>query len=105
MRVGRTLGLVTLLLFAAPWAATLTVGGLWLLILAPKRWPALWLESLAAGTAFVSAGLLVFGVCVADRLFPLARRLSSRAEAAFSAVLLLSCVALVWLGVRAFWPA
>jgi hypothetical protein len=70
----RRLSLTLLILLASPWAALLTLAGLWLLLGASDH-PALgpWPRAVGGVTA-ACAGLLIFMCLVADRLFPRASR-------------------------------
>jgi Kef-type K+ transport system membrane component KefB len=70
----RRFSLTLLILVATPWAALLTLAGLWLLLgtsdhATPGPWP-----RVVGGITATSAGMLVFMCLVADRLFPRASR-------------------------------
>lgn len=70
----RALGLVLRVGAAWLWGGAMGVAGLWALLSAPREWPAfagLWR---AGGLAALGAGLFVFMVLAADRLFPRADR-------------------------------
>jgi len=72
-------------LLALPWAGSLVVGGLWLLLVLAPRFDSVRTVAATAGITALAAGHLVFFVLVADRLFPDAgRRLGRRVELAAS---------------------
>lgn len=104
MRVPRavSLGLVTLV--ATPWAAALTIGGLWLCMEGTARWPAFAEVVLVSGVTLAAAGQHVFLACVADRIFPAgARFLGPWIELPICLIVLLGAGAMVWLGMEALW--
>lgn len=74
MRIRRSVSLGLLTALALPWAASLVVGGLWVLLTGGDWLGLSPIQRLSAGIAGVAAGSLVFSFCVADRLFPGASR-------------------------------
>lgn len=98
MRLSRVASLSLVIVVAVPWAATLTVGGLWLALTASVRWPQMAPALISAGIAAIAAGQLVFAVCVADRCFPrVSRSLGAAIEIVALAALVAGIVVLMWL--------
>jgi len=93
-----------LMCVAVPWAVGLSIGGLWLCLDAPSRWPGMASPLWIAGLTVLAAGQLVFLVCVADRVCPLgARVLAAWLELPICVLVLLGAVALVWHAGTAMW--
>lgn len=65
--VGR---LLLRILLASLWAAMLTLGGLWVMLEWPIRFPAYRPACLVGGFTAIIAGQFVFCALVADRLYP-----------------------------------
>ncbi len=75
-----------LILTATPWAAALTVTGLWLAFTGWKVLPGARIACVIGGAFWVVSGQLLFMCLVADRLFPRAsRRLVGASEIGLSA--------------------
>jgi hypothetical protein len=82
--------------FGSAWALTLAIAGLWLCFTAPARWPMIGTAAMFAGIAVLAAAVLVFGVLVADRLFPGAeRRFAWGVELCSSLFMVLGAVAVL----------
>lgn len=96
MRIERRVTLVLLVVAASPWALTLTVGGLWLVVNGlPGAEGAGKLAVRSAGLAALAGGQIVFLCCVADRVFPRAsRRIRSWVELVMCGALLTSVLAM-----------
>lgn len=92
MLIPRTLSLAARLAASSAWASTLVLPGLWLLIDGPQTISIPLSIRVPAGLSAVAAGLLIFMVGVADRLFPAVHRgeLTWRIELATLAVFLLA---------------
>ena len=95
MHVPRAVSLSLLAALAIPWAAALSLAGFWLLSpIAADLWPSGWAVTLSAGFALLTAGQLVFLVCVADRFCPAAgRRIGPWLELPLCVALFASCLA------------
>ncbi len=66
---------------ATVWAGSLSLGGIWLMMVGPRRLPSLTLACWMGGLAAIAAGQFIFEALVADRLFPSAsKKLSLTAE-------------------------
>jgi hypothetical protein len=75
MALRRTTSLTLLTLAATLWAFVLAVGGLWLALEGPARWPLVApIGARVSGAVLFFAGQFLFMYLVADRWFPKARR-------------------------------
>lgn len=77
----RALSLALVCVVGTVWAACVVMAGLWLVLDAPRQWPALDWPMRWGGVSLVLMGTFVFMYVVADRIFPLVgRRLAWRVE-------------------------
>lgn len=75
MPMPRKLSLTLLALVALTWALVLCVGGLWLAVIAPGLVePGTEMLARVGGVTAIAGGMLVFVICIADRVFPRASR-------------------------------
>lgn len=75
MRMTRELSLTLLACAGTAWALVMVVGGAWLLLHGPGRWPSLSPKAAALGGILsITAGEFLFMYLVADRWFPRAAR-------------------------------
>jgi len=101
----RRLGLAVLTGAGAAWAGAVALAGLWLVLSATTRWPALSGPLVLAGVSFLAMGQFIFGYFVADRLFPgFGRRVGWWIEAAAVVVFVPSLGVAVGGLITGAWP-
>lgn len=105
MMISRRVSLTVLTLAGGAWAGAVALAGLWLLLSATARWPALWGPLVLAGVSFLAMGQFIFSYFVADRLFPgFGRRIGWWVEAGAILVFVPGFVAAVGGLVTGAWP-